>query len=180
MLLRPKGIVSVTRITMADGSEMPLSKACDHGLISPIRAPAGWGISSDEACLGKNLFVDNGRQLLAYCFGFRAPISNYSCQNFGVGTGTNPAQVTDVALESPIGLASQSGATTAPITTMDFLTAFVIRVGFTIATGDANGYLLTEFGLFSGNNTLFARFVNNVGVNKTSDFSPTFSWRIRF
>jgi hypothetical protein len=78
--------------------------------------------------------------------------------------------VTDVALEAPVPLASQGGATTAPVTSIDFLTSFVVRVGFTIAVGDANGYLLTEFGLFSGNGTLLARFVRSVGINKTSDF----------
>ena len=55
-----------------------------------------------------------------------------------------------------------------------------MRVGFNIAVGDANGYLLTEFGLFSGNDTLLARKVRSVGINTTSDFSPTLTWRIRF
>jgi hypothetical protein len=124
--------------------------------------------------------VDNGRQLLAYAFGFRAPIENYTVQNFGVGTGFTAATVGDVALEAPVALASQSGATVAPITNVDFLTAFVMRVGFSVAVGDANGYLLTEMGLFSGNNTLIARKVQSVGINKTSDFSPSLTWRIRF
>jgi hypothetical protein len=85
-----------------------------------------------------------------------------------------------VSLEAPVGLASQGGDITAPVTSIDFLTAFVVRVGFTIATGDANGYLLTEYGLYSGNGTLLARFVRSVGINKTSDFAPTLTWRIRF
>lgn len=159
---------------------MPLRKACDYGLIIPQRSPAGWGVGPDEVCVGKNLFVDQGRQLLAYAFGFRAPIYNYTCQKFGVGTGLTAAKVTDVALEAPVALTSQGGATIAPVTSIDFLTSFVVRVGFTIAVGDANGYLLTEFGLFSGNGTLLARLVRSVGVNKTSDFAPTLTWRIRF
>lgn len=159
---------------------MPLRKACDYGLIVPQRTPAGWGVGADEVCLGKNLFVDQGRQLLAYAFGFRAPIENYTCQQFAVGTGLTPAQMTDVALEAPVPLTSQSGAITAPVTSIDFLTSFVVRVGFTIAVGDANGNLLTEFGLYSGNGTLLARMVRSVGINKTSDFSPTLTWRIRF
>jgi hypothetical protein len=178
--MRAEGLITVSKITLADGKELPLRKACDYGLITPQRSPAGWGISSDEVCIGKNLFVDQGRQLLAYAFGFRAPIENYTCQKFGVGTGLTTAQVTDVALEAPVALASQSGATTAPVTSIDFLTAFVVRIGFTVATTDANGYLLTEYGLFSGNGTLLARFVRSVGINKTSDFAPTLTWRIRF
>jgi hypothetical protein len=180
MLSRPKGLVTVTGITLADGKPLPLRKACDYGFITPQRTPPGWGVGPDECCLGQNLFLDNGRQLLAYAFGYRAPISNYTCQQFGVGTGLIPAQVTDVGLEAPVPLASQGNATTGPVTSIDFLTAFVVRVGFTIATTDANGYLLTEFGLFSGNGTILSHFVRNVGLNKTSDFSPSLSWRLRF
>src|SRR5690348_11525536 len=147
----PEGLVTVSKITLADGKELPLRKACDYGIIVPERSPAGWDVGPDEVCVGKNLFVDQGRQLLAYVFGFRAPVGNYACQQFGVGTGLTAADVGDVALEAPVPLASQGGQTTAPVSTIDFLTAFVVRVGFTIATGDANGFLLTEFGLFSGN-----------------------------
>ena len=165
---RPTGWGEIEKVTDGFGREIPIEKAIKYGWITidPKVGPA-------------NLFVDQGRQLLAYAFGFRAPIENYTCQNYGVGTGTTPARVTDVALEAPIDLIS-SQATTAPITSVDFLTAFVMRVGFSIALGDANGYLLTEFGLFSGNNTLLARKVRGVGINKTSDFSPTITWRIRF
>ena len=63
---------------------------------------------------------------------------------------------------------------------VDFLTPFVVRVSYQIAIGDANGYLITERGLLSGNGTLFARHVSSAGINKTSDFSPTLTWRIRF
>lgn len=178
--MRAEGLVTVSKITLADGKELPLRKACDYGLIMPERSPAGWDIGADEVCVGSNLFVDQGRQLLAYTFGFRAPVGDYACQKYGVGTGLTAAQVTDVSLQAPVALASQSGATIAPVASIDFLTAFVVRVGFTIATGDANGFALTEYGLFSGNGTLLARFVRSVAINKTSDFAPTLTWRIRF
>ena len=177
--MRAEGLVTVSKITLADGKKLSLRKACDYGWLSPVRVPAGWGIGDDELSLGSNLFLDGGRQLLAYAFAFRAPIENFTLQKFGVGTGLTAAAVTDVALEAPVMLASAS-ATTAPITSVDFLTAFVVRIGFTIGIGDANGYLLTEFGLFSGNNTLLARKVRSVGINKTSDYAPTCSWRLRF
>jgi hypothetical protein len=178
----PIGLLTVSAITLADGKSLALRKACDYGWIQPTCVPPGWmgEVGPNEVCLGSNLFLDQGRQLLAYAFGFRAPIENYTCQRFGVGTGLTAAAVTDVALESPVALASQGGATTAPVTSIDFLTAFVMRVGFTVAVGDANDYLLTEMGLFSGNNTLLARKVRSVGINKTSDFAPTLTWRIRF
>jgi len=178
--MRAEGLITVSKITLADGKELPLRKACDYGWITPERTPSGWSVGHDEACLGRNLFLDQGRQLLAYAFGFRAPIENYTVQKFAVGTGLTAARVTDVALESAVALASGFGATVAKITSVDFLTAFVMRVGFNVAVGDANGYLLTEFGLFSGNDTLLARKVRSVGINKTSDFSLTLTWRIRF
>lgn len=180
MIKRAEGLVTVTQVALAGGKVVPLAKACSYGWITPQRVPAGWDVGADEVCIGKNLFLDQGRQLLAYAFGFRAPVEDYTCQRFGVGTGLTAAKVTDVALEAPVALASAFGATTAPITSVDYLTAFVLRVGFTIAVGDANGNLITELGLFSGNNTLLARKVRSVGINKTSDFAVTLTWRIRF
>lgn len=180
--MRPKGLVTVSGITTADGKDIPLQQAVDWGWIKPAsgRSPSGWGLPvRGEVSLGENLFLDQGRQLMAFCFGFRSPISDYTCQLYGVGTGTTAPAVTDVALESPIILDS-TGETTAPIMGVDFLTPFVVRVSYQIAISDANGYLITERGLFSGNGTLFARHISSSGINKTSDFSPTLTWRIRF
>lgn len=180
--MRPKGLVTVSGVTTADGKDIPLQKAVDYGWIVPApgRAPSGWDLPvRGEVSLGENLFVDQGRQLIAFCFGFRSPISDYTCQRYGIGTGSTTPAVTDVALESPILLESVNSAT-APILGVDFLTPFVVRVSYQIAIGDANGYLITERGLFSGNGTLFARHVSAAGINKTSDFSPTLTWRIRF
>jgi hypothetical protein len=165
-MMRPKGHVAVTKIVDSFGKEIPLEKAIKYGWIT-------------RAALGQNLFLDQGRQLLAYAFAFRSPTENYVCRRFGVGTGLTAAKVSDVALEAPITLAS-TGLITAPIDSIDFLSAFLIRVSFTLALGDANGYVISEMGLYSGNSTLMARKIRAVAVNKTSDFSPTLTWRIRF
>lgn len=179
--MRPKGLLTISGVTTADGKIIPLQKAVDYGWIKPAsgRNPSGWGLPKEEVSLGENLFLDQGRQLIAFCFGFRSPVSDYTCQRYGVGTGTTTPAVTDVALESPIYLSTVIN-TTAPIMGVDFLTPFVVRVSYQIAIDDANGYLITERGLFSGNGTLFARHVSSAGINKTSDFSPTLTWRIRF
>ncbi len=178
--MRAKGLVTISGITLADGTSIPLQKAIDYGWIKGAQsAPAGWGVGRDEISLGENLFLDQGRQLLAYAFAFRAPIEDYTCQKFGVGTGTTAPKVIDTTLEAPI-LLSSTSAYTAPIDSIDFLAAFVVRVGFSVATSDANGYLLTELGLYSGNDTLVARKIRSVGINKTSDFSPALTWRLRF
>lgn len=174
--MRPVGSVSISRIVDSFGKEIPLEKAIKYGWIAPgLRIDRKTG----EEVPSKNLFVDQGRQLLAYAFGFRSPVEDYVCRKFAVGTGSTAAAVSDVALESPITLAS-TGGITAYIDSVDYLSAFVCRVSFTLALGDANGYTITEMGLYSGNNTLLARKIRNVPVNKTSDFSPTLTWRIRF
>ena len=180
-VLSPKGLVTVSGIRTADGRSISTQQAVDYGWIVPSagKSPAGWGLERHEVSLGENLFVDQGRQLLAFCFGFRSPVSDFTAQKFSVGTGLTPPQVTDVAMESPITLASVS-STLGSIDGVDFLTPFVVRVSYTIALGDANGYLITERGLFSGNGSLFAHHVSSAGIDKTSDFSPTLTWRIRF
>lgn len=178
---RPKGWVSIDKIIDSNsGKIVPIEQAIKYKWITTAYDTRQPIIAEEVETGAPNLFVDQGRQLLAYAFGFRAPIANYTCQNFGVGTGVTAAKITDVALEAPVALASRGGATFAPVTSIDFLTSFVVRVGFTIAASDANGFLLTEYGLFSGNGTLLARFVRSVGINKTSDFAPTLTWRIRF
>jgi hypothetical protein len=180
-VVRPEGLVTVSGIRLASGKAISTQEAVDRGWIVPAsgKSPAGWGLERHEVSLGSNLFLDQGRQLIAYCFGFRAPISDFTCQKYSVGTGTTPPQVTDVALEAPITLAS-TGSTMASIDGVDFLSPFVVRVSYTIALGDANGFLIMERGLLSGNGTLFARHVTSAGINKTADFSPTLTWRIRF
>lgn len=177
--MRPKGLVTVSSIRLADGKPLSTRQAIEYGWICEPegRQPVGWGLERHEVPLGTNLFVDNGRQLMAYAFGFRAPIQNFVCQNFGVGTGITAARVTDVALEAPITLSS---GTTKPIDAVDFLSAFVVRVAFTLGLSDANGYTISEMGLFSGNNSLMARKIRAVSINKNSEFAPTLTWRLRF
>lgn len=176
---RPEGILTISGIKRADGKILSTQQAVDYGWIKPASGSfAGWGLERHELPLGTNLFLDQGRQIVAYAFGFRSPISNYTVQRFGVGTGLTPAKVTDVALQAPVTL--NNTLTTKEIDAVDFLSPFVVRVAFTLASDDANGYILSEMGLFSGGEALIARKVRAVSINKTSDFSPTLTWRIRF
>lgn len=161
-----------------EGKRVPLSKAIAYGWIRPTVAQPGWGLSNAEVPLGENLFVDGGRQFMAYLFGGRSPMANYFCQKFGMGTGTTPAAVNDVALVSPVAF-DGSSQFTKNVNSVDFPTQFIARVTFTIGAGEGNGYLLTEFGLFSGSDNLLARLVQP-GISKTSDFAPSLIWRIRF
>jgi hypothetical protein len=177
MVIKPKGLISVKEVHLADGTRISNQQAVDYGWIVPDSKPArGWGLGREEISLGQNLFLDNGRQMLAYCFGFRSPIDNYVLTKFGVGTGFTAPKVTDVSLEAPI--AFSVGVYTKDIAGIDYPTAFVMRVEFVLGATEANGYLITEMGLYTGDETLVCRRTN-LGINKSSDFVPTLTWRIR-
>jgi len=178
--MRAEGLITVSGITLADGSKLSTQQAVDYGWIKAPRGrqTRGWGLSRHEVVVGRNLFLDQGRQVACYALGFRSPIANYTIQSFGVGTGLTPATVTDVALQAPVTLSN--GQTTKAIDCIDFLSPFVMRVSFTIGVSDANGYILSEMGLFSGGGAIIARKVRAVSINKTSDYAPTLSWRVRF
>lgn len=176
---RPEGWLSLDRIVDGFGKEISYAKALAYGWLVPNAEGVEPVLDANgNEAAQPNLFLDSGRQLVAYAFGFRSPISNYTVQKFGVGTGLTPAKVTDVALQSPIVLST--GAITKAIDSVDFLSPFVVRVSFTLANNDANGYLISEMGLFSGGDAIIARKVRAVSINKTADYSPVFSWRIRF
>lgn len=177
--MRPEGLLTVSGIKLADGKILSTQQAVDYGWIKPMLGSVrGWGLDKHELPLSRNLWLDQGRQIVAYAVGFRSPISDYTIQKFGVGTGLTPAKVTDVALQAPVIL--NNGQTTKAIDAIDFISPFVLRVAFTLAVDDANGYLLSEMGLFSGGNAIMARKVRSVSINKTSDYSPTLTWRCRF
>ena len=168
-----------------DGKPISTQAALDAGLInSSSSSPhlksmrAEWGLDKHEIPIGSNLFLANGRQCLAYAVGNRAPLSNYVIASFGVGTGTTPAKATDVALEAPVTFSD--GRLLKDVSGIDFPAPFIVRVEIELGINDANGYLITEWGLYSGDETLVARKVDLVGTNKqSSGFSSSYFWRIR-
>jgi len=167
-----------------DGVEISTQKAVDLGLVSPTgKKPKGWGIARHEVPLGYNIFTDSGRQVLAYALAFRKPISNFVCTQFGVGVGTSPPKVTDTALEDPLTFYDSNSDTIAdsqlkPLTQAAFPYPFIIDFEMSLSATEANTYLLTEFGLFSGSGVLIARKVV-LGFNKSASMSPSFVWRCR-
>ncbi len=188
--MRPKGFLTISKLTRADGRVISTQDAVDQGLITPqCRTPRGWGIEKHEIPLGFNLFTDEGRQTLAYAFGFRSPIANYVCTQFGIGTGTTPPKVTDVALETPLTFYDSNSDSVPdsqykPISKASYPYPFIVDIQMDLAYSEANGYLITEFGLFTGSsggggNVLLARKVV-LGYNKQSSLSPSYQWRLRF
>ena len=174
----PRGFFSIASITDSTGKVVSRTDAERYGWVRrSTRYPRFVGLGPDEIPLGENLFVDGGRQYALYAFSFKSPISNYTIQQFSVGTGTTPPTMGDVQLENAVTLSS--GSALKQIDGVGFPAPFVARVDFTLGLNDANGYLLTEFGIFSGDGVLLARFTR-VGLNKTSDWSPTIAYRLRF
>lgn len=189
--MRPQGFVTISKLTRPDGCNVSTQEAVDKGLIidKGCRLPRGWGIPKHEIPLGYNLFTDEGRQMLAYSFGFRSPIVNYVCTQFGIGTGNTTPKVTDVALASPLTFYDSNGDSTPdsqykPISKASFPYPFIVDIEMPLAYSEANSQLITELGLFTGSsggggNTLLARKVI-LGYNKDSSLAPTFVWRLRW
>jgi hypothetical protein len=175
-LRRPRGHLCVSGITDSYGKKISTEQAVKYGWLKFDHAALVAQNNHEQGF--KNIFTDQGRQLLAYLFGARSPVTSFACSKFSVGTGVTAASASDVALEAPITLST--GSTLGNVESIDYLTAFVVRVSFTLGLTDANGYLINEEGLYSGNGSLIARRVRSVGINKTSDFAPTLTWRLRF
>lgn len=171
---RIQGFVTISGITAEDGRSVSVEDAVRYGwiVLPPGRQPAGWGLERHEVPLGANLFLDQGRQCVAYAMGGRSPVTDYVIGKFGVGTGLTAARVTDVALEAEV----HSGV----LSTVDYISPFVTRFSFVLGLNDANGHMLSEMGLYTDNDTLVARKVRAVSINKVSTFSPTLSWRVRW
>lgn len=186
-----EGFLSVASV-FVNGRPITTQEAIDRGMFIPVRRPSGWGLAKHEIPLGRNLFVNSGRQSLAYAFGFRSPIVNYVCTEFGIGTGTTPPQASNTGLETPLKFYSTPGNSNPsvpdsffkPITSTTWTEPFVSATTITVAADEANGYTITELGLFSGTDgtggqMLLAR-KTIPGYVKTSASSFSFVWRIRF
>ena len=175
-----RGCLTISEIR-SHNQPIPLQYAVDSGLVVPSRTPRGWGIGRDEISLGQNLVVDTGRQAGCYALGGLTPSANNVITNFGAGTGLTVPQATDVQLVSP--LPFSTGSLYQAVDSVAFPAPFNLQVKITIDAASMNGYLLTEFGLFTGNNTLIARKLIQSGINKGAGgfdgLSYTLLWRIR-
>ena len=175
--MKVQGLVTITSAVDHNGDKISVQRLVDRGALPNVKAPAGWGVDREEVCIGFNAPMLNMRQYIAYLMGYRAPVSNYAIGNFGIGTGTQAPASTDVALQSPINF--YNGTSIKPVASIDFPGPFLLRVNYSIGLGEANGFAITEMGLFSGDGTLMARKTCNA-INKDSTWSPSLLWRLRF
>jgi len=176
-MVMPEGIVSISGVVDAWGNRIAAPAAAKAGLIElPQNYVHPSWMPATEVCIGGNNFTDLGRKHLAYLFGGRTPVSDYFCTSFGAGTGITAASTADTGLEEPVNLGVSA---TKAIDSITFTHDYVAEIQFTIGADEANGYLLTELGLFAGNGVLLAR-KTGYNLNKHAGFAPTLVWRITF
>jgi len=168
--------VSFIRGGKINGVHHDAATYADATGFKPAATPI-WAQELGTQCVGENLFLDAGRQSLAYLLGLRTPVADFGITHFGVGTGTTPPTTADVALEAPVEFST--GVTKKLIDGTLFPDPFIVQVNYTIGASECNGYLLTEVGFYNGRGDLVVRLVRQAGINKVSNYAPELSHFMR-
>jgi hypothetical protein len=117
----------------------------------------------------RNLIVNGSKEINARLIG--GSVTDRSITKIGVGTsGTAPA-------------GGNTGLTSSYVKAIDGVTypvAGTVQFAFSLATGEANGKAIMEFGLFTESDVLYARRVRSTALNKESDISLSGAWQITF
>lgn len=164
-------------------------------MIRPF-SPASGDIPAGYISCGDNLVVDSGRQIIANLLGGRGyndttPVTDWIVSKVSFGIGDEVPRFTDITLspQPNAGLGLSGGENEIEITTgvskktifsVDWPAQqpFIVRFEIVLLPDEANGFLLREMGLWTGNDTLFARKVI-APVSKTGDIGLSWLWRIR-
>lgn len=118
----------------------------------------------------QNLIVSAGKQALSKLIGGGDPGYDKKVTKISFGTdGTAPSSG-DTAITSPY---------TKAIGSVTYPDATSVQFEWSLATTEANGKAIQEFGLLCIDNTLFARRTRAV-INKTSDLRLDGTWKIQF
>ncbi len=116
-----------------------------------------------------NLVVTTGKEWIASKF-YAAGSPGDDMSHIGIGTGTTAADVSDTALETPIGARAALTSTTVSTNTVEYVA--------TIAAGIGTG-AITEAGVFNAltSGTMLCRTTFGV-ITKGTDDSLTVTWTI--
>lgn len=116
----------------------------------------------------KNKIVNNGKELLCKLLA-NDGTDNY-IRRIGFGTGTGDPDVSNTGLTNSF-LVLTSGSTYPTTTSINFT--------WELGLAENNGVTITEYGLFSSDNTLFSRITRS-GIEKKSDIVLSGDWTITF
>jgi hypothetical protein len=114
-----------------------------------------------------NLITISGLQLVTYLLSGEP--GNNKVTKVGVGDGTDPTHKSDVGL---------SNAYIKDIDYYTFDAENIINYKISMDTGDGNGLNISEFGLFSGDEQLFARRIQTPVIPKDSDIIIEGNWTV--
>ena len=116
-----------------------------------------------------NLVVNGYRLVQSRLLG--GDVTNRSITQFGVGTnGAAPVP----------GNTSLTGAYLNALTGVTYPASNQVRFAFELASGEANGLSIQEFGLLCADGTLYARKVRSATLLKDAGISLTGTWTITF
>lgn len=116
----------------------------------------------------ENLIVNGARDMLARLIA--GDESGEAVTRIGFGSGSSPASPDDTSL---------TGAYVRDLTGHSYPEAGQVRFSFSLATSEANGIAIREFGLITASGQLFSRKVRGV-IEKNDDISFQGSWTIIF
>jgi hypothetical protein len=114
-----------------------------------------------------NLITISGLQLVTFLLSGEP--GNNKVTKVGVGDGTDPTHKSDVGL---------SNAYIKDIDYYTFNAENIINYKISMDTGDGNGLNISEFGLFSGDEQLFARRIQTPVIPKDSDIIIEGNWTV--
>ena len=122
-----------------------------------------------ESVVGPNLVVVGSKTCLSRLVG--GAVTGKQITTIGFGTsGTTPAA----------GNTALTGAFTKAVDSVTYPSSNQVRFAFSLTTTEANGLAIMEFGLLTGDGTLFARKVRSAAFNKDSDVSVAGTWTLTF
>lgn len=131
-----------------------------------VKNRQGETVLADE---DNNLIVNGAKTALAILAG-EQDRPDKTISYFGVGTGTNAPAPPDESL---------TDAYLRAVDAHDFPEPGVVRFVWSLGYGEANGMAISEFGLFCGDKTLFARKVRDP-ISKADDLCFEGEWSIIF
>ena len=116
-----------------------------------------------------NLVVTSSKALLAALLGGASGALPVSV--IGFGTSLTAAAVGNTSL---------TGSYTKSFDSVTYPVSGSVQFNFSLASGEANGTAIGEFGLLASSGVLFARKVRSSALNKDTDLSLSGSWTITF